>query len=256
MAKQLKGFVDRDGVKHNLPIGEGGGSYDDTEIREALDGKASKDTEAVEGNFAAFDSEGNPVDSDKKAADFAEANHEHYKIGTGLARVFAMGNNGSECIQLFLGHENTRLSQDEYNKSVTINRSNIENLVRLLTYGYNNIHISEVSGLMDVINSLQEEIAELRAEISQQQEEWTTIEELTFGQSGVAGQNKYSQYRLMGLSSYAQWTIGDRIRLVSRSNNTAYDGTVIGKNTGPNTIAISIDLDELANGVYDLQKLA
>ena len=38
-----------------------------------ISGKADKDTDAVEGNFAAFDSNGNPVDSGKKASDFQAA---------------------------------------------------------------------------------------------------------------------------------------------------------------------------------------
>ena len=38
-----------------------------------ISGKAEKDTDAVEGNFAAFDSNGNPVDSGKKASDFQSA---------------------------------------------------------------------------------------------------------------------------------------------------------------------------------------
>ena len=36
-------------------------------------GKADKDTDAVENNFAKFDANGNPVDSGKNASDFATA---------------------------------------------------------------------------------------------------------------------------------------------------------------------------------------
>ena len=38
-----------------------------------ISGKADKDTDAVAGNFASFDANGNPVDSGKKAADFQPA---------------------------------------------------------------------------------------------------------------------------------------------------------------------------------------
>ena len=38
-----------------------------------ISGKADKDTDAVENNFAKFDANGNPVDSGKKASDFATA---------------------------------------------------------------------------------------------------------------------------------------------------------------------------------------
>ena len=38
-----------------------------------ISGKAEKDTDAVEGNFAAFDANGNPVDSGKKDSDYATA---------------------------------------------------------------------------------------------------------------------------------------------------------------------------------------
>lgn len=38
-----------------------------------ISGKADKDADAVEGNFAAFDENGNPVDSGKKASDFQAA---------------------------------------------------------------------------------------------------------------------------------------------------------------------------------------
>lgn len=39
-------------------------------------GKADKDEDAVEGNFAAFDDDGNPVDSGKKPSDFVAADPE------------------------------------------------------------------------------------------------------------------------------------------------------------------------------------
>ena len=38
-----------------------------------ISGKADKDTDAVEGNFASFDANGNPVDSGSKASDFQAA---------------------------------------------------------------------------------------------------------------------------------------------------------------------------------------
>ena len=46
---------------------------------ESLSSKADKVTNAVEGNFAGLDSEGNLTDSGNKAADFAAASHTHTK---------------------------------------------------------------------------------------------------------------------------------------------------------------------------------
>lgn len=49
-------------------------------VASAISGKADKDTDAVEGNFASFDANGNPVDSGSKASDFATAGHTHGNI--------------------------------------------------------------------------------------------------------------------------------------------------------------------------------
>ena len=45
-------------------------STDSTKLKAAIDGKADKDTNAVTGNFAAFDANGNPVDSGHKHGDY------------------------------------------------------------------------------------------------------------------------------------------------------------------------------------------
>ena len=45
-------------------------------FQQALAGKADKDTDAVEGNFAAFDSSGNPVDSGHKHSDYLTSHQD------------------------------------------------------------------------------------------------------------------------------------------------------------------------------------
>lgn len=56
-------------------------------VNQALDGKADKDSDAVEGNLAVFDANGNPVDSGKAASDFAEADHTHDSLVNGNASL-------------------------------------------------------------------------------------------------------------------------------------------------------------------------
>lgn len=52
-------------------------NYVSTEaFQQALAGKADKDTDAVEGNFAAFDSSGNPVDSGHKHSDYLTSHQD------------------------------------------------------------------------------------------------------------------------------------------------------------------------------------
>jgi len=50
---------------------------DVTNLQTTLDGKAAKANGHTTGNLASLDAQGNPVDSGKKASDFAEAGHSH-----------------------------------------------------------------------------------------------------------------------------------------------------------------------------------
>ena len=52
-----------------------------------ISGKADKDTDAVEGNLAMFDANGNPVDAGKAASDFAEADHTHAQLKNGTSTL-------------------------------------------------------------------------------------------------------------------------------------------------------------------------
>lgn len=52
-------------------------------LETSVAGKADKDADAVEGNFAEFDSSGNPVDSGKSASDFLETSAIDDTAGTG-----------------------------------------------------------------------------------------------------------------------------------------------------------------------------
>lgn len=59
-----------------------------------MPGKAEKDSDAVEGNFASFDSNGNPVDSGKKETDFTTP----AELASGLAGKLPIENNADELV--------------------------------------------------------------------------------------------------------------------------------------------------------------
>ena len=61
--------VSGDSTKKNIQL-KSGLSQDVLVAHQDISGKADKDTDAVEGNFASFDSNGNPVDSGKKHSDY------------------------------------------------------------------------------------------------------------------------------------------------------------------------------------------
>ncbi len=81
--------IDQDGIaksidievlmtKDNVGLGDVDNTSDadkpvSTAQQGALDNKADKDTDAVVGNFASFDANGNPIDSGKKDADYEDA---------------------------------------------------------------------------------------------------------------------------------------------------------------------------------------
>jgi hypothetical protein len=61
--------VDGDATKKNITL-KSGLSQQVLVAHQDISGKADKDTDAVEGNFAAFDTNGNPVDSGHKHSDY------------------------------------------------------------------------------------------------------------------------------------------------------------------------------------------
>ena len=61
-----------DATKKNITL-KSGLSQEVVVAHQDISGKADKDTDAVENNFAKFDANGNPVDSGKSASDFATA---------------------------------------------------------------------------------------------------------------------------------------------------------------------------------------
>lgn len=61
--------VDGDATKKNITL-KSGLSQQVLVAHQDISGKADKDTDAVEGNFASFDANGNPVDSGKKHSDY------------------------------------------------------------------------------------------------------------------------------------------------------------------------------------------
>lgn len=61
--------VSGDSTKKNIQL-KSGLSQDVIVAHQDISGKADKDTDAVEGNFASFDANGNPVDSGKKHSDY------------------------------------------------------------------------------------------------------------------------------------------------------------------------------------------
>ena len=63
-----------------------------------ISGKADKDTDAVEGNFASFDSNGNPVDSGKKHSDYKtkqSAVNDPSADGTGIEFIDSISQNAN-----------------------------------------------------------------------------------------------------------------------------------------------------------------
>jgi hypothetical protein len=64
--------VSGDATKKNIQL-KSGLSQDVIVAHQDISGKADKDTDAVTGNFAIFDANGNPVDGDCKPADFQAA---------------------------------------------------------------------------------------------------------------------------------------------------------------------------------------
>ena len=61
--------VSGDSTKKNIQL-KSGLNQDVIVAHQDISGKADKDTDAVEGNFASFDANGNPVDSGKKHSDY------------------------------------------------------------------------------------------------------------------------------------------------------------------------------------------
>lgn len=61
--------VSGDSTKKNIQL-KSGLNLDVIVAHQDISGKADKDTDAVEGNFASFDANGNPVDSGKKHSDY------------------------------------------------------------------------------------------------------------------------------------------------------------------------------------------
>ena len=73
VGKNLKGIIDRDGVKHAVPAGGGGV---DPSIPEQIAEKADKVNPELEGHLAAYDEDGNLGDGGDPSQ-FAAASHSH-----------------------------------------------------------------------------------------------------------------------------------------------------------------------------------
>ena len=126
IGKNLKGIIDRDGVKHAVPAGGGGV---DPSIIERLAGKTDKVDPSLEGHLAAYDEEGNLIDGGAKSQ-FAAGNHGHIKIKTASGReAHVECGNTTEAggkIDLFVEDENGE------NRSAIIDYDNMPNLNRAL----------------------------------------------------------------------------------------------------------------------------
>jgi hypothetical protein len=89
--------VDGDATKKNITL-KSGLSQQVLVAHQDISGKADKDTDAVEGNFAAFDTNGNPVDSGHKHSDYKtkqSAVNDPSADGTGIEFIDSISQNAN-----------------------------------------------------------------------------------------------------------------------------------------------------------------
>jgi hypothetical protein len=89
--------VDGDATKKNITL-KSGLSQQVLVAHQDISGKADKDTDAVEGNFAAFDTNGNPVDSGHKHSDYKtkqSAVSDPSADGTGIEFIDSISQNAN-----------------------------------------------------------------------------------------------------------------------------------------------------------------
>lgn len=119
--------------------------------------------------------------------------------------------------------------------------------------------LSDVTGLSDYLTSLSDRISALEDAVIPPS--WETVEEITLGVPGAENQNRYSSgdNNLFNLSHYADYRIGDRVRLAGITDTEiVVEGEILAKSTGPDRILLSIDLSSITNNGYhyNLQKVA
>lgn len=219
----FRGFINRKGEKCVVNgSGDGTGAPDFN--------KADKVQNATNGNLAALNENGNLEDSGKKPSDFAEAEHTHEEY-------VEKPENVSPGHIAFFGADGKLVDQGKHANSFA-SQSHTHS-------------IGSINGLQEILNSLTEQVLELRA----QQVTWTDLERITIGDTGTGNQNRYDAYGLMNLINYANVAVGDTIRIVGISlSNVSVVGVVEQKAVGPNRVYTSIDLSALAHGNYMLQK--
>lgn len=224
--KLFRGFINRKGEQCVVMGGSNGeGSGPDNN-------KADKVSGATAGNLAALNENGNLMDSGKKASDFAAAEHEHEEY-------MQKPENVSQGHIAFFGANGTLVDSGKHaNSFASISHTH---------------SIDSISGLREIINSLTQQILELKS----QQVTWTTIERIVISNPHSGASNSYNNYDdhgLMNLINYGSFAVGDTIRIVGVSNTAEETGMVEAKAVGPNRVYTSIDLSAIASGVYDLQK--
>lgn len=214
VGKNLKGIIDRDGVKHPVPAGGGGV---DPSILERFEEKTDKVSPELEGHLAMYDEHGNLKDGGAPSQ-FAAANHTH--------AAYAL-----------VGHNHN----DAYAPKTHTH------------------FINAISGLDEYLAALSARVAALEEAVTPVS--WETVEEIILGGSGAAGQNRYSSgdNNLFNLTHYADYRIGDRVRLAGITDTEiVVEGEILAKSTGPDRILLSIDLSSITNNGYhyNLQKVA
>lgn len=119
--------------------------------------------------------------------------------------------------------------------------------------------INAISGLDEYLATLSARVAALEDAVTP--DSWETVEEIILGTPSTAGQNRYysGDNNLFGLTHYADYRIGDRVRLAGITDTKiVVEGEILAKTTGPDRILLSIDLSSITNNGYhyNLQKIA
>lgn len=112
----------------------------------------------------------------------------------------------------------------------------------------------QISGLEEYLASLSARVAALEEIVTPVT--WETVEEIVLGTAGTSGQNRYSSSSnvLYNLTHFADFSVGERVRIVGIGSAVDEEGEVLAKMGGPNRILVSIDITQLADGSYYLQK--
>lgn len=115
-------------------------------------------------------------------------------------------------------------------------------------------NLSHTHGI-NAVNGLDEALSRLAARILALEEEsetvtWTTVDEVDID-SYKYGSTGNDVYVLSNLPNYAQYAIGDSIKIVS--GTTEYTGAVMNKMTGPNRVVFDIDCSGI-HGTVQIKK--